>query len=61
MLSLLEERRLRQAGAGTAWEKACGAVDEWIAREWALERLTDLGLLTLMRLDPPTGSLVKLI
>ena len=43
VLSLLEERRLREAGAGIAWEEACDAVDEWIAREGALERLTDPG------------------
>ena len=43
VLSLLEERRLRQMGAGQTWEDACDAVDEWIAREGALERLTDPG------------------
>ena len=43
VLSLLEERRLREMGAGQAWEDACDAVDEWIAREGALERLTDPG------------------
>ena len=41
--SLLEERRLRQAGMGRVWEDACDAVDEWIEREGALERLTDPG------------------
>ena len=43
VLSLLEERRLRQAGAGVVWEEACDLVDEWIEREGALERLTDPG------------------
>ncbi len=41
VLSLLEERRLRQAGA--VWEEASDLVDEWIEREGALERLTDPG------------------
>ena len=41
VLSKLEERRLREAGAGEAWEDACDAVDEWIDREGMLERLTD--------------------
>ena len=43
VLSLLEERRLREAGAGAAWEDACDAVDAWIHREGMLERLTDPG------------------
>ena len=43
VLSLLEERRLRAAGAGSAWDDACDAVDEWIDREGLLERLTDPG------------------
>ena len=43
VLSRLEERRLREAGAGTAWEDACDAVDEWIDREGMLDRLTDPG------------------
>ena len=43
VLSLLEERRLRQAGLGAIWEEACDAVDEWIEREGMLERLTDPG------------------
>ena len=42
-LSRLEERRLREAGAGEAWEDACDAVDEWIEREGMLDRLTDPG------------------
>ena len=42
-LSILEERRLRQAGMGRVWEDACDAVDDWIDREGALERLTDPG------------------
>ena len=43
VLCLLEERRLREAGAGAAWEDACDAVDDWIEREGVLERLTDAG------------------
>ena len=43
VLSRLEERRLRGAGAGGAWEDACDAVDEWIEREGMLDRLTDPG------------------
>ena len=43
VLSVLEERRLREMGAGQAWEDACDAVDEWIDREGVLERLTDPG------------------
>lgn len=41
--SLLEERRLREAGAGEAWEETCDAVDGWMDREGVLERLTDPG------------------
>ena len=43
VMSILEERRLRGAGAGAAWEDACDAVDEWIDREGMLDRLTDPG------------------
>ena len=43
VMSRLEERRLRGAGAGEAWEDACDAVDEWIEREGMLDRLTDPG------------------
>ena len=43
VMSLLEERRLREAGAGQAWEDACDAVDAWIENEGELERLTDTG------------------
>ena len=43
VLSLLEERRLRQAGAGVAWDDACDAVDEWIEGEGVVDRLTDPG------------------
>ena len=43
VLSALEERRLREAGAGEAWEDACDAVDDWLEREGMLERLTDPG------------------
>ena len=42
-MSILEERRLRDAGLGRAWEDACDAVDEWIDREGMLDRLTDPG------------------
>lgn len=42
-LSLLEERRLRDMGAGTVWDEAAAAVEEWMEREGALERLTDPG------------------
>ena len=42
-MSLLEERRLRDADLGRRWEDACDAVDEWIDREGMLERLTDPG------------------
>ena len=30
VLSLVEERRQREAGAGQAWEDTCDAVDAWI-------------------------------
>ena len=43
VLSLLEERRLREAGAGRAWEDACDMVDGWIEGEATLDRLTDPG------------------
>ena len=43
VMSRLEERRLREGGAGEAWEDACDAVDEWIEREGLLDRLTDPG------------------
>jgi len=43
VLSKLEERRLREAGAGAAWEDACDAVDAWMDREGMLDRLTDPG------------------
>ena len=43
VLSLLEEKRLRGAGAGKAWEDACDAVEEWIDREGTVEGLTDPG------------------
>ena len=41
--SMLEEKRLRDAGLGKRWEDACDAVDEWIDREGMLDRLTDPG------------------
>ena len=43
VLALLEERRLREAGAGSAWDAACDAVDAWLEREGDLARLTDAG------------------
>jgi len=43
VLSKLEERRLREAGAGAAWDDACDAVDAWMDREGMLDRLTDPG------------------
>ena len=36
VLSLLEEKRLREGSKGAAWEDACDAVDEWIDREGML-------------------------
>lgn len=43
VLSLLEERRLRDVGLAATREDACDAVDAWIDREGMLERLTDPG------------------
>ena len=43
VLSRLEERRLREAGAGEAWDEACEAVDGWLEREGVLAVLTDPG------------------
>ncbi len=43
VLSRLEERRLREAGAGEAWDDACGAVDRFLEREGILATLTDPG------------------
>ena len=43
VLAVLEERRLREAGAGRVWDEVCAAVDAWLEREGALERLTDPG------------------
>ena len=40
VLSRLEERRLREAGVGAAWDDACDAVDGWLGRVGTLERLT---------------------
>lgn len=41
VLSRLEERRLREMGAGDAWEDTCSEVDSWMEQEGVLERLTD--------------------
>ena len=43
ILAVLEERRLREAGAGDAWEEAAEAIDDWLEREGVLARLTDPG------------------
>ena len=42
-LAKLEERGLREAGAGDAWDETCAEVDAWLEREGELERLTDTG------------------
>ena len=57
VLSRLEERRLRGAGAGEAWEDACDAVrDEWIGREGMLEGLTDPGAANRWMAVEPAGE-----
>ena len=59
VLSQLEERRLRAAGAGEAWEDACDAVDEWMDREGLLDRLTDPGAANRWKaagVEPETGD-----
>ena len=56
VLSRLEERRLRGAGAGEIWEDACGAVDEWIEREGMLEGLTDPGAANRWKAVGPAGE-----
>ncbi len=56
VLSRLEERRLREAGAGEAWEDACDAVDEWIDREGMLDRLTDPGAANRWKAAGPDGE-----
>ena len=43
VLAKLEERRLREAGAGGAWDEMRAEVDAWLEREGDLERLTDPG------------------
>ena len=43
VLAVLEERRLRAAGAGGEWDDACAAVDAWLEREGDLGHLTDAG------------------
>ncbi len=43
ILARLEERRLREAGAGEAWEEAGDAIDDWLESEGVLTRLTDPG------------------
>ena len=56
VLSRLEERRLREAGAGEAWEDACDAVDEWIDREGMLDGLTDPGAANRWKAVGPAGE-----
>ena len=43
VLAVLEERRLRAAGAADEWDAACTAADAWLEREGELARLTDPG------------------
>lgn len=43
VLAVLEERELRDAGAGERWDDACAAVDAWLEGEGAFARLTDPG------------------
>ena len=43
VLVRLEERRLREAGAGDTWDEACAEIDDWLEREGVLARLTDPG------------------
>ena len=43
VLSRLEERRLREAGAAEAWDDACEAVDSFLEGEGILATLTDPG------------------
>ena len=43
VLAVLEERALRDAGAGEKWDAVCAAVDAWLEREETLSRLTDPG------------------
>ena len=56
VLSRLEERRLREGGAGKIWEDACDAVDEWIDREGMLEELTDPGAANRWKAVEPAGE-----
>ena len=56
VLTRLEERRLRRAGAGEVWEDACDAVDEWIEREGMLEGLTDPGAANRWKAVGPAGE-----
>ena len=43
VLAVLEERELREAGAGERWGDACAVVDAWLEGEGAFARLTDPG------------------
>ena len=43
VLARLEKRRLREAGAGEAWEEAGDAIDDWLESAGVLALLTDSG------------------
>ena len=43
VLARLEKRRLREAGAGEAWEEAVDAIDDWLESAGVLALLTDPG------------------
>ena len=43
VLAKLEERRLREAGVGDAWDETCAEVDARLEREGDLDRPTDPG------------------
>ena len=43
VLAVVEEREIRDAGAGDRWDDACAVVDAWLEGEGALARLTDPG------------------
>ena len=43
VLAVVEEREIRDAGAGDRWDDACAMVDAWLEGEGALARLTDPG------------------
>ena len=43
VLAVVEEREIRDAGAGDRWDAACAAVDSWFKGEGAFAHLTDPG------------------